>query len=144
MHASGIVKRLVKSRIEVFTRREIDRSSGFREKQTKAAKRQKRNGTARRGGATHCSVSPVSVDRSLSGYAACPPCPLALPHNAEPPRKPEKRECLLYTQRACRFYAALNTGQKFENRQSFNAVRALGVPPERGQGTQTGKFLMKP
>jgi hypothetical protein len=50
LRASGIAKRLVKSRIEFITRREIDRSGGFREKQTKAAKRRKKTGTARRGG----------------------------------------------------------------------------------------------
>jgi hypothetical protein len=68
----------------------------------------------------------------------------SLPRTSEPPQKSEKRECLLNTQRACRIYAALNAGQRFENRQSFNAVRARVVPPERGQGTETGKFLIEP
>ena len=37
--------------------------------------------------------------------------------------------------------AALIAGQKFIYRSTFRAVRALVVPPERGQGTETGKFL---
>jgi hypothetical protein len=67
-----------------------------------------------------------------------------LPHNAETPQKPEKREWLLNTQRARRFYAALIAGQKFEYRSTFSAVRALVTPQEREQGTETGKFLIEP
>ena len=66
------------------------------------------------------------------------------PHHAENPQKPERREWLFDTQCACRSCSALNTGQNLENRQSFNAVRALVVPPERGQGTETGKYLIQP
>jgi hypothetical protein len=143
LHASGIVKRLVKSRINFFTRREEDRSGDFREKQTKAAKRQKRNGTARRGGATHCNASPVSVDRSFGGYAACPQPP-SIAAQRGTPQEPEKRESSPSTRRACRLCNALNAGQKFECRSTFSAVRALVVPPERGQGTETGKLLVEP
>ena len=103
MRASGIVRRLVKSRIELITRREIDRSGGFRKKQTKAAKRRKKTGTVRRGGAINCSVSPVSVDRSLSALMTGPRPPRATPRNAEALQKPEKREWPFSTQRACRF-----------------------------------------
>jgi hypothetical protein len=67
----------------------------------------------------------------------------ASPHNAETLQKSEKREWPLSTQRACRFFAALNAGQKFTYRPTFRAVRALVVPPERGQGTETGKFLIE-
>jgi hypothetical protein len=73
-----------------------------------------------------------------------PPSPRASPHNAETPQKPEKREWLFDTQRACRLYTALIAGQKFEYRSTFSAVRALVTPQERGQGTETGKFLIEP
>ena len=97
--ASGIVRRLVKSRIEFFTRREIDRSGGFREKQLKAAKRRTKTGTARRGGAINCSVSPVSGDRSLSGYVACPPSP---EHRRAMLKPAETREARMAAQHATR------------------------------------------
>jgi hypothetical protein len=83
---------------------------------------------------------------SIEAFAAMSlaPSPRALPRNAEPPQKPKKREWPPSTQRACRLYAALNAGQKFEYRSTFSAVRALVVLPERGQGTATGKFLIEP
>ena len=97
MHASGIVKRLVKSRIELFTRRERDRSGGFREKETKAARHSKKTGTARRGGATLCSVSQfLSIEAFADQWLV--PTRRATPQNAETLQKPEKRELPISTQ----------------------------------------------
>jgi hypothetical protein len=144
LHASGIVKRLVKSRIEFFTRRERDRSGDFREIQAKAAKRPKK-GLERHGAAVQHTVAFLQflLIEALAAMLLAP-SPRASPHIAEPPQKPEKRESSLSTRRACRLCNALNAGQKFECRSTFSAVRALVVPPERGQGTETGKLLVEP